>query len=54
MVMTEARLKERVLLNRRLNALRRLRAAAFPGTETWFDTDIEYLEGKLRNREGQA
>lgn len=54
MGVTEARLQERMLLNRRLNTLRRLRAAAFPGTETWFDADIEYLEGKLRNREGQA
>lgn len=52
--MTETRLQERMLLNRRLNALRRLRAAAFPGTESWFDADIEYLEKKLRTREGQA
>ena len=52
--MTEARLKERMLLNRRLNTLRKLRSAAFPGTESWFDADIEYLESKLRTKEGQA
>lgn len=52
--MTLERLYERMEIRKRIVELERLKAAARPGTGDWFDEDIEFLNYKLKLREGQA